>query len=173
MPNTLRIRKANASDLDKIAPIEAAAAALFPPGRVPDAQETTPLEELQEAAGEGLLWVAEVGEELVGFCIAWPEDDRLHLEEVDVLPRFGRRGIGRALIDAVIAEARRRKLAEVTLTTFADLAWNGPYYRRLGFRDCKLNELPLALATILEDERRSGMTQRIAMRLEVEPTAER
>lgn len=172
IPATLRIRKADAQDLDQIAPIEAAAAALFPPGRIPDAQETTPLQELQEAAGEGLLWVAEVGEELVGFCIAWLEDDRLHLEEVDVLPRFGGRGIGRALIDAVIAEARHRKLAEVTLTTFADLAWNGPFYRRLGFREFKHNELPHALAAILEEERRSGMTQRIAMRLEVEPTAE-
>lgn len=165
MPKPPLIRHALPSDLDVIARIEVSAATLFPAGRIPDAEETTPLHELHEAVADGLLWVAEISDEVVGFCIAWQSENRLHLEEVDVLPRFGRRGIGGALINAAVEEARRRKLAEVTLTTFADLAWNAPFYRRIGFEAFNADELPDTLAAILESERQLGMTQRIAMRL--------
>ena len=45
-----------------------------------------------------------------------------------------RLGIGRALLEKAIADARRRRLVALTLTTFRDVIWNAPFYQKLGFR---------------------------------------
>jgi hypothetical protein len=44
-------------------------------------------------------------------------------------------GIGRALIAAAEAQAAADGHAEVTLTTYLEVPWNAPFYRRLGFAD--------------------------------------
>ena len=57
-----------------------------------------------------------------------------HLEQLSVLlPEHGRRGIGTALVQAACEEARWAGHRSLTLCTFRDVAWNGPFYRRLGF----------------------------------------
>ena len=56
-----------------------------------------------------------------------------HIEQVGVDPAFARRGLGRRLIEHVAAEARRWGLGALTLTTFRDVPWNGPWYARHGF----------------------------------------
>jgi len=43
------------------------------------------------------------------------------------------RGIGTALVQAACEEARWAGHRSLTLCTFRDVAWNGPFYRRLGF----------------------------------------
>ena len=63
--------------------------------------------------------------------------DRPHLEEVDVHPDHGRRGVGTALVRAVCDWVRRSGHAEITLTTFRALPWNMPFYRRLGFEEMR------------------------------------
>jgi predicted N-acetyltransferase YhbS len=52
---------------------------------------------------------------------------------VSVHPAAAGRGLGRALIEAAAEQARARGEDRVTLTTFADVPWNAPYYQRLGF----------------------------------------
>ncbi|TGV42629.1 N-acetyltransferase, partial [Mesorhizobium sp. M2D.F.Ca.ET.160.01.1.1] len=70
----------------------------------------------------------------VGFLSAGIEGDALHISELDVrLDRQGS-GIGRALLERAVADARRRGLVAVTLTTFRAVAWNAPFYRKFGFR---------------------------------------
>ena len=58
------------------------------------------------------------------------------------------------------------QLAAVTLTTFSDIAWNGPFYRRNGFEDLQEEELTEGLRAVLDAERAAGlpMTRRGAMR---------
>jgi ribosomal protein S18 acetylase RimI-like enzyme len=58
-----------------------------------------------------------------------------HLEQLSVLPDQQRRGIGRALVDAAAEEARRQGFERLSLCTYRDVPWNGPYYRSLGFRE--------------------------------------
>ena len=48
-------------------------------------------------------------------------------------PAYGRRGVGRALVDEVLAWSAAQGLPSVTLITFRDVPWNGPYYEKLGF----------------------------------------
>lgn len=71
----------------------------------------------------------------VGFTLTSSRGDTLYLDQISVHPDHGRQGLGKALVARVIKEAKLRKLRGVTLSTFRDLAWNGPFYRRLGFRE--------------------------------------
>ncbi len=92
----------------------------------------------------------------VGFALAIELDGRLHLEEMDVHPAHGRRGLGSALIGAVCAAARRRG-QEVTLSTFREVPWNAPFYAQLGFRQLEDAELTPGLRRLREDEARRGL----------------
>ena len=58
---------------------------------------------------------------------------RQHLEQLSVLPAQGRRGIGGALVAAALEEARWAGYDEMSLCTYRDVPWNGPFYARLGF----------------------------------------
>jgi ribosomal protein S18 acetylase RimI-like enzyme len=66
---------------------------------------------------------------------AIPDDSSSHLCSLAVRPSFSNRGIGKALVREFNAEARRRSVSLVVLTTDADNneAVNA-FYRRLGFR---------------------------------------
>ena len=89
---------------------------------------------LRDAVADERLWVAVAGgSEIVGFALARWCDDDAHLQELDVLPEWGRRGIGRRLVAAVVAWATGKGRERVTLTTFTSVPWNAPFYERLGF----------------------------------------
>ena len=118
----------------------------------------------------GLEWVVvDHADRPVGFVMAAVEGDALHIDEVCVADGFQRRGAGRALMAAAVEAARARGLAAVTLTTFRDVPWNGPFYARLGFDTLAPADLDPRLAAILKAEGRRGMPmeRRIAMRLAV------
>ncbi|MBU7600187.1 GNAT family N-acetyltransferase [Streptomyces sp. P38-E01] len=116
--------------------------------------EPLTLDDLESYRRNGALWVAQRGDELVGYLLAAPVDGRTHVEQVSVRPRWARRGIGRALIDhAALAHGG----GDQTLTTFADVPWNAPYYRRLGFRELPEDQLTPGLRHIRTVERRLGL----------------
>lgn len=118
---------------------------------------------------EGLVWVAEDEGALIGFAAAQAYFDALHLWELAVRHDHQHRGAGRALIETVVAEARRLALPAVTLTTFRDIPWNGPLYTHLGFKALGPPELNGRLTAVLMRERRLGLDgeARCAMRLEL------
>ena len=60
-------------------------------------------------------------------------DGEGHLDDSRWDAAHGRRGVGRALVDEVLAWTAVRGLPSVTLITFRDVPWNGPYYEKLGF----------------------------------------
>ena len=72
--------------------------------------------------------MAAEGDVPFGFAFAEPFEDALHLWELAVRLDAQRQGAGRALVMAVAADARARNLPAVTLTTFRDIPWNGPFY---------------------------------------------
>lgn len=149
------IEPARRADLAGLPELERAAARRF--ALVPGLERlaegpVTPLETFEQARERGCLWVARIDGQVRGFalCRRPPESDGarrtadLHLHEMDVDPDYGRRGLGRALVSAIEAEARSRARGEgnnsgricprLSLITFRDVPWNGPFYRRLGFR---------------------------------------
>lgn len=75
--------------------------------------------------------------------------------------------MGAALVTAVAALAARRGLAAVTLSTFRDIAWNGPFYRRAGFVELAPGDLNRRLAAVVAREADLGLdvANRCAMRL--------
>ncbi len=98
-------------------------------------EDATPLSVFEAAQVSGHLWVAlSPTGHCVGFALVEPSGDRLHLEELDVLPEHGGRGLGRALVSEVERWAIDNHFAEITLTSYRDVPWNAPFYARLGFR---------------------------------------
>lgn len=69
----------------------------------------------------------------VGFVHLELLDDVPHVEQVSVHPDHAGHRIGADLLAAAQQWARARGHDAMTLTTFRDVAWNGPYYRRLGW----------------------------------------
>jgi len=112
------------------------------------------------------VWVALLDESIVAFAIAKIFSDIIHIHELDVHPGHARRGLGRALITHIAHWARNRASTALTLTTFADVPWNAPYYKRLGFAVVETRALPPHLKTILKAEADAGfeMAYRVAMR---------
>lgn len=163
------IREAGAGDVPALAEIERAAAELFRQSSHPEA---TGLELSVERVDFQIhrVWVVEsVKGRLVAFAMARALEGSVHLEEIDVHPAHGRRGLGRRLIEVVSDWARDLSVAAVTLTTYADVPWNAPYYMRLGFRIMEVEELSDELAGILAEESRYGLdpATRVCMRLSV------
>lgn len=173
-----RIEPALAGDLPKLARVEQAANVLFEgTGLLPAGDaDATALAELARAQAAGLLWVARAPDrEPVGFALVEIVDGLAHLEEIDVDPAHGRRGLGRALLEAVCAWARAAGHAAVTLTTFRGLAWNEPFYARMGFRTLDPSEIGPGLGALIRDETARGLdpTKRVVMRHDLHATVDR
>jgi GNAT superfamily N-acetyltransferase len=105
----------------------------------------------------------------VGFTLASQRGGTFYLDQISVDPAHGRKGLGRALIARLFDEARTRGYRLVTLSTFRDLAWNGPFYRQLGFREVArqkmadwMLELEHAQAASLDVSKRCFMRRRVS-----------
>ena len=118
---------------------------------------------------DGLVLTAEDVGQPVGFAATQACADALHLWELAVRHDAQGRGAGRALMAAVCDLARRRRLAAVTLSTFRDIPWNGPFYARLGFGELSATDLNPRLAAVLAREAELGLdvAARCAMRLDL------
>lgn len=120
----------------------------------------------QRAEQSGFVLVA--GDPPVGFAHVLDLDGHAHLEQLSVRPDRMRRGTGRALVRAALSEAIRRGHDELTLCTFAEIAWNGPFYRQLGFREIEAAAAPRAVRELRAAERASGLDEggrRVVMRV--------
>jgi len=134
-PDPYSIALAEPRHLDALRAIELASAALLA-GHAPPAvlEEATPRAVLEGAMTRGHLWLALAGDTPVGFAHVEPlTADVPHLEEIDVHPSHGRRGLGTRLVQAVCDWVAAAGHHEITLTTFRAVPWNMPWYRRLGF----------------------------------------
>jgi GNAT superfamily N-acetyltransferase len=163
-----RIARARPGDLPLLPAIELAAATLLA-GHAPASvlAETTSRADLEDAQQRGHLWVARADGVPVGFAhIEVLEPGIAHLEEIDVHPEHGRRGLGRRLVSAVCRWGAANGYSWVTLSTFRDVPWNMPFYARLGFGEIPREEISPALLSVIDDETRRGLDprRRVAMR---------
>ncbi|MFD4294322.1 GNAT family N-acetyltransferase [Rhodococcus sp. NPDC058505] len=108
----------------------------------------------------------------VGYACAEVVDGGAHLEQVSVDPRWSGRRLGAALIEAVAAWAVDRGDRRLTLTTFVDVPWNAPYYRRLGFEPIPDSDLGPQLRAVRAAEAAHGLDAwpRIAMQRPLNPS---
>lgn len=169
----LRIRAATAADVERMRTIEIDAGARFREiGLLAIAADDPPEPAVLLAhVRAGTAWVAEVDGEVVGYATASVVDAEAHLDQVSVMGAAAGRGVGRALIDRVLSWGRASGFPTVTLTTFRDVAWNGPYYERLGFVAVHEAGLGPELGAIRTAERVAGIdvAPRQAMRRSCAP----
>ena len=163
------IRRATAADVAAMRRIECAAGEAFREiglDVVAD-DEPPPAALLAAYVTEGRAFVDERGGEPVGYLITEVVDGCAHLEQVSVLPRMRGRRVGEGLVEHLAGWARDRRLPALTLTTYRDVPWNGPYWVRLGFRE--LVGLTPGLRAIRDDEIARGLDvwSRLAMRREL------
>jgi len=122
------IRPVRQDELDLLPAIEAAADTVFEPlgiGPLPGPGTS------QDFAGALVVLVA--GDPPVGLCRIDGIGGGAHLEQLSVHPDHAGRGIGRALLRAGCAWARAQNFDEITLATYRDVPWNGPFYASEGF----------------------------------------
>lgn len=161
------IHAADSRDIPLLNAIESAAAARFPPGMLPAAvlRECVPAAVLARAAERGRLWVdRDASRQITGYAFWEQIDGAALLAQIDVLPAYGRRGIGTSLVRHIVRQAGQAGLPHVYLTTFSTVAWNMPFYQKLGFVCIDAGEQPEFLRKILEDERKRKLEHRVAMR---------
>lgn len=70
---------------------------------------------------------------VAGFCAFWLVFDEVHINNVAMRPRFRAQGIGTALLQWVLAEARRLGARRATLEVRASNEGARRLYERLGF----------------------------------------
>lgn len=158
------VRLAEGADLAHLPSVERRAVTLFEgwwkeTGLTPAVlSDVSTLEELEAACVAGHLWVATTATgEIVGFAQVVILDGLAHLDEVDVVPEHGRRGVGSRLVDAVCGWAEDAGYPAITLSTFRNVPWNRAFYERRGFRaDEGLAERPEHRA-VVDAERARGL----------------
>lgn len=133
----VRIRDARLDELERLADIEREAGAIFEETEIAGLLngETIPADELAQMIGEGAVWVAATTENdsAVGFVVLTKLGSNAHIDEIDVLPAFGKLGIGTALLEHACGRAAELGFPAVTLSTFRDIPWNAPFYQKHGF----------------------------------------
>jgi GNAT superfamily N-acetyltransferase len=162
-PPGYRVARARPEDLGPLPAIERAAAQLLQ-GNAPASvlNEAKDYDTLANAVRQGRLWVALAGDTPVGFALVeMLADDLPHLDEVDVEPSHGRRGLGTALVRAVCEWAAASGFSMLTLTTFRAVPWNMPFYARLGFVEIPRELLRPELAAVVSQEAVRGLAPEI------------
>lgn len=168
----VNIKLAGSEHLSAIPAIELAASAMFPEADLPLENRYLVIESelLKAAQCDARLWVALTDSRSpVGFAMADVVDGDAHLDEMDVMPGFGRQGIGTRLLCTFIDWARSRNYPGVTLITFRHLPWNAPFYEKMGFEAMKPSEIGEELASLLQEEGEAGIDvhKRICMKLDL------
>ncbi|MEM1253888.1 MAG: GNAT family N-acetyltransferase [Cyanobacteria bacterium P01_H01_bin.21] len=164
-----QIRLAQASDIKHLPAIEKAAAQRYGTylpklGLTPDKLDNiVSTDFLCQALHQKHLWVA-VGyghHRPVGFVVVDRLSQSYFVIELDVLPDYGRQGIGSALMWQVIAAARNQGLARVTLTTFRHVPWTVPFYQQLGFKIVVPADYTPEIRAIVDHETRHGFSRQV------------
>lgn len=165
----MRARLVQVRDVDRLQSIERDAGQLFAAVGMPEiaADEPFSVDELLVYQRAGRAWaVVDDGDHAIAYVLVDVIDGCAHVEQVSVHPDHAGQGIGSQLLDVVSGWAADHDLAALTLLTFGDIPWNGPYYERLGFRVVPETGLSPGLAALREAEPAKGLdpARRVAMR---------
>lgn len=155
----IRIRLASADDVPKVAPLERAAAEVFRTIGMDAIADDPPIAEsiLLQAVEDRRLWVAVEYGVLKAYLLGDFLPRSLHIDQVTVHPDAARRGLGALMIESVSADPRSKQRGLLTLTSFANVPWNAPYYERIGFLDIAERDWPEGVAEKVATERAKGL----------------
>ncbi|MGH3855878.1 MAG: GNAT family N-acetyltransferase [Pseudonocardiaceae bacterium] len=163
------LRLARREDLPAVRELERAAGAAFRDLDMAAVAEHEPpsITELAAFVQDGRAWViTDDADRAVACLLIAMVDGNGHVEQVSVHPDHARQGLGKTLLDTAAAWAEQHGLAALTLTTYADVPWNAPYYERLGFQIMTEADISEGLRRIREHEQACGFARwpRVTMR---------
>ncbi len=163
------IRAAVHGDIDAMRAVEVDAGARFAEVGLGSIAEDEPMsaDDLAAYVDGRRAWVIVEGEDgpVVGSVVVSIVDGHGHVDQIDVARSAQGRGLGVALMAVAEAWASAAGCTEMTLTTFRDVEFNGPWYRRRGYHDLEPDQLGPELAAIRAAEVAAGLDvePRVAM----------
>jgi GNAT superfamily N-acetyltransferase len=155
-----RIRAAGSDDLAGLIEIERAAGEAFRSLGMDLVADDDPgtVEELVPYAECGRAFVAvDADDRPIGYLLLDVVDGAAHIEQISVHPSRARQRVGHTLIESAGSWAVAHGLHVLTLTTYVEVPWNGPYYERLGFSYLAPEEETDGLRAIRDRERERGL----------------
>ena len=99
----------------------------------------------------GFIWLAYAGNEPVGVCVVCYAISTsigarvAKLDDVFVLPKWQRQGVGFAMINALVDELRSQGVRRIDTSQHVDNRGGKKFYERLGFRSLHEERLALVL----------------------------
>ena len=157
---SLMLRLAQPQDIPQLIAVERSAAQLF--RQQPELQfiaegEVMSPQQHVDFIDQQQEWVmASPTEQIAGFIAVQPFSHSWHIAELSVAADWQRQGVGKRLIEEIAGLALRQGIQRLTLTTFVQVAWNAPYYQRLGFRTLPVARLDAYLQHLLAQEVEHG-----------------
>ncbi|MGF6190163.1 N-acetyltransferase family protein [Serratia sp. 2723] len=158
---SLKLRLAQRQDIAQLVAVERSAAQLF--RQQPELQFIAEGEVMSPQQHVGFIaqqreWVmASPTEQIAGFIAVQPFPHSWHIAELSVAADWQRQGVGKRLIEEIAGLALCQGMQRLTLTTFLQVAWNAPYYQRLGFRIIPVARLDAYLQHLLAQEMGQGL----------------
>lgn len=116
--------------LDDVADVAALERECFPDPWSPDSF----LAEVERRPDVGWPVVVREGTELIGYSVVWFIVDEIHIGNIAVSPRHQGKGVGRWLLERILAEGRRRGMVFATLEVRPSNRAALSLYERFGFR---------------------------------------
>lgn len=169
------IRVAVAGDAATLTEIESDADQRYAESAHPELAGGSPIprDVTERAVAQGRVRVALVDETLVGFVLLIRSRGELCIGQISVRPSAGRSGVGSMLMRHVIDEARANGETGIVLNTQADVAWNMPWYERLGFTVVPEEDWTDDMRAISAEQTAGGLdwATRVHMRLALRATA--
>jgi predicted N-acetyltransferase YhbS len=165
----MEIRLARPEDLDALSAIEADADLRYADSAHPEfaSGSTIPRSVLERAIARQWIIVAADDDRVVGWVLLTRSGDEMCVGQISVRRDAGGRGIGAALLKTVAASARGMGYRSVVLNTQNDVAWNRPWYERLGYVVVKPADWTDDMHEITREQTESGLdwSTRVHMRL--------
>ena len=116
-------------------------------------QEPWPFDDFTRFVASNATLVAVDGEETpLGFAVSAELHGICWLKELSVDPDHGRIGVGTALLRAVEERARWALHSAVGMSTFRDVPFNAPFYRRRGYVTVPLSRAEAPIRAQVERE---------------------
>lgn len=156
-----QIRTATVADAAKVIAVILDAGSMFRDAQMAQVSDNPPptMEDMEALIRTGSAWVAEHDGRVVGCILVRLLDGSAHIEQVSTARTHQRRGLGRRLVQRAEDWARAQGHDTITLTTFTDVAWNAPYYARLGYRVLAANDIGQDLAGVRAKEAADGLDE--------------
>ncbi|MFC4376996.1 GNAT family N-acetyltransferase [Nocardia halotolerans] len=156
------VRLAREHEIGALQEIERRAGAPFAEVNMVAIAEDEPpaAETLREFVLVDRAWVwPDAADRPIGYLILGIVDGQPHIDQVSVDPAHAGRRIGKRLIDHAVTWSKAHGFREITLTTFTQVPWNGPYYERLGFTYLAAAEETPGLRAIRAEESANGLDE--------------